>query len=163
MRKISRLILAVIVAVGLLIGVAAAQSNWDVRPGKGVGPLSIGMPISKCEQIVQRNPKADHAFIGHKRPFWIYYLNGVQINYDSNATAYQIYIDKPGIVTSKGIQVGDPQAKFMAAYGKDYLAHELPTAKSQPKQSFYAYKSIGLGFQVENGIVKFIAVFPPHN
>ncbi|MGM9997982.1 MAG: hypothetical protein ACI38Q_01065 [Candidatus Bruticola sp.] len=162
MRVIGRILAVVLMTVVFCIGSAIAQSNWDVRPGQGVGPLNIGMNIKQCEQIVQRNPEADHAFVGKKRPFWIYYLNGVQINYDNSASVYQIYIDKPGIVTSKGIQVGDPQSKFIAAYGKKYLAHELPTATNQPKQSFYAYKSLGLGFQVENEVVKFIAVFPPH-
>lgn len=141
----------------------AAQSGWDIRPGQGVGPFQIGMPIAQCEQQLQRDPQADQVFVGKNRPFWIYYLNGLQINYDSQGQAFQFYIDKPGIPTSKGIQVGDPIEKFIAAYGTGYLAHELPTAKNQAKQSLYVYKSLGLGFQTEGNTVKFIVILPPHS
>lgn len=139
---------------------AWADEGWAVRGGDGVGPLKLGMKIEACEKLVKRNPNADHAFVSGKRPFWIFYLNGVQINYDITSAALQIYVDKAGIPTDKGIQVGDPQDKFMNAYGRNFVSHELPTAKNQPKQSVYVYKNLGLGFQVEGGIVKFIIVTP---
>lgn len=141
---------------------AQAQGNWVVIPGASVGPISLNMPVSKVESMLKRDPAGAH-MIYQGRPVWIFYKEGVQVNYDGSGTAMQIYVDKPGIATQKGIQVGDSQARFISAYGTGYIAHELPTAKSLPKQYFYAYKKIGLGFQVEGDKVKFIAVFDKHN
>ncbi|MBQ7529391.1 hypothetical protein IJT10_05765 [bacterium] len=143
-----------------MCSLAWSNEGWTVRGGDGVGPLKLGMKVEACEKIVKRNPNADQAFVAGKRPFWIFYLEGVQINYDNTSKVLQIYVDKTGIPTDKGVQVGDPQDKFMNAYGRGFVSHELPTAKGQPKQSVYVYKSSGLGFQVEGGIVKFIIVTP---
>ncbi|MBQ7502626.1 hypothetical protein IJT93_07925 [bacterium] len=150
-------------SAALTVSAAFAQSAWKVRNGEGVGPYSIGMTFSECEKTLHRDKNADQVFVRRKQPFWIYYTDGIQINYDHFGKVIQIFVDKPGILTDKGIQVGDPQDKFLAAYGRGCVSHELPTAKSQPKQSVYIYKNMGLGFQVEGGIVKFIIVTLKHS
>ena len=150
-------------SIVLTVSAAFAQNAWQVRSGEGVGPYSLGMSFNECEKTLHRDKNADQVFVRRKQPFWIYYTDGIQINYDHFGKVIQIFVDKPGILTDKGIQVGDPQDKFMTAYGRGFVSHELPTAKSQPKQSVYVYKNLGLGFQVEGGIVKFIIVTPKHN
>lgn len=164
MKRIMRFFIICFLLIGC-IQTGFAQNSWKVRPGEGVGPYSIGMSCKQCEQTLTRVKGADHVFVGrkHNLPFWIYYNEGIQVNYDNKCSAVQFYVDKPGIFTDKGIQVGDAQAKFLEAYGKGYVSHELPTAKSQPKQTLYVYKKSGLGFQVEGGIVKFIVVTLKHS
>ena len=91
MRKSAKLSLLTVLAVLLLSTALWAQkSNWDVRPGEGVGPFHIGMTISECEKYLQRDPQADQVFVRGNMPFWIYYLNGIQINYDSQGCARKV-------------------------------------------------------------------------
>lgn len=165
MNRFCKYLCGIVLAFAVTASAAWADAGWDVRPGDGVGPVSIGMPFSKCETFLKRDPKAEHVFLGRKKtqPFWVYYTNGVQVNYDRKGKAMQVWVDKPGIVTSKGVQVGDSKDKFIAAYGRGYDSHELPTAKNQPKIYAYYYKSSGLGFQIEGGIVKFIIVCQKHS
>ena len=68
--------------------------------------------------------------------------------------------DKVGLKTPEGVQVGDPASRIEAAYGKDYLSHQLPTAARMPKQYVYVYRSKGVEFQTEGDKILFIYVFP---
>ncbi len=149
-------------AIGLALllvctGISFAQAKWSITPGVGAGPIRLGMDIKSIEAIVHRDPNADQSFF-HGRPIWLFYKEGVQVNYDPHQRAMQIYVDKPGITTPGGVQVGDLPSQFLAEYGGDYIAHELPTAQSMPNQYLYVYKKLGIGFQVEGERIKFIFV-----
>lgn len=139
---------------------AAVNTSWVINPGEGIGPIKMGMKFKQIEAMLTRDPKADQCYMRKKYPMWIYYNEGVQAGYDIKQNCIQVWADKPGIKTAdKGIQVGDSAAAFKAAYGKNYLSHELPRPKAAPKQYYYAYKHLGLGFQVESEKIIFIAVF----
>lgn len=161
MRRVNGLLLALLLFV-LSTGAALAQQNWTITPNVGAGPIKLGMGIKEIESILHRDPKADHC-IFHGRPIWIFYKEGVQVNYDAKLKAMQIYFDKPGIVTPGGVQVGDLPNKFLAEYGNDYIAHELPTAQAMPNQYLYVYRKKGIGFQIEGERIKFIFVSPKFN
>ena len=157
MRKLCISLLSIAVFF-VLQGMCFAQgAAWTVTPGVGVGPIKLGMNVKAIEAILHRDPKADQSFI-HERPLWIFYKEGIQVNYDSYGNAMQIYVDKPGIATAGGVQVGDAAKSFMGEFGTKYIAHELPTAKSMPDQYLYVYKSEGVGFQIEGAAIKFILI-----
>ena len=160
MRRLISVIVGILVLV-LASDVAQAQAKWTITPGVGVGPIKLGMSIQEIEAIVHRDPKADQSFF-HGRPIWLFYKEGIQVNYDIKQRAMQIYVDKPGIIAN-GVQVGDPSNKFLPAFGNDYIAHELPTAQSMPNQYHYAYRRQGIGFQIEGSHIKFIFICRPLN
>lgn len=152
-----------LVALALVLaawGSAAAQGKWTINPGVGVGPIQIGMPCAVAERNLTRDPKGDHQ-IASGQPKWIFYNEGLQIHYDSSIQVLQVVVDRPGIPTAEGVQVGDSANRFEQVYGRNYLAHQLPTATQMPKQYFYAYNSKGLGFQTEGDKILLISVFAP--
>lgn len=160
MRRIISVILGILVML-LTSSMAQAQPQWEIVPGVSAGPIKLGMSIEQIEAILHRDPKADQS-IFHGRPIWIFYKEGIQVNYDIKQKAMQIYVDKPGIL-AKGVQVGDPSNKFLPVFGNDYIAHELPTAQCMPNQYHYAYRRQGIGFQIEGDHIKFIFICRPLN
>lgn len=137
-----------------------AETKWTVTPGVGVGPVKVGMHVSGIEKLLTRNPKGDHQEVAG-RPQWIFYNGGVQVHYDNAGKALQVVADKSGMPTPEGVQVGDPLSKAEACYGRNYIAHQLPTASGLPKQYTYVYKERGLEFQTEGDRILFIYVFQP--
>jgi len=140
-------------------GQVLAQENWVATPGVGVGPVRLGMSVGEIEKIVTRAPRKDHWILSGK-PAWIYYVQGLQVHYDKNVRAYQVVVDKPGIKTPEGLQVGDPSSGIQAVHGAPSLSHQLPTAASMPKQYLYVYQSKGLGFQTEGDRILLINILP---
>ncbi len=149
----------VAVLVLALTGWAWAQAGWVATPGIGVGPVRLGMTASAIEKNLTRSPRADHQEISGK-PKWIYYNQGVQVHYDDAATALQIVVDKAGIPTPEGLQVGDPSSRISALYGQAGQSHQLPTAARMPKQYYYVFPSRGLGVQTEGDRVLLLYLFP---
>lgn len=147
--------------LGLALSLGAlAQGKWTVTPGVGVGPVKVGMTVAAVEKLVSRDAKADHQVVNGK-PQWIFYGQGVQVHYDNAGRALQVVADKPGLATPEGVQLGDSLTKVEAAYGRGYMAHQLPTAAGLPKQYTYVYKNLGLEFQTEGDRVILIYVFAP--
>lgn len=150
---------ALILGLALTAG-AFAQAKWAVNPGVGIGPIKIGMHVTAIEKILTRDPKGDHQEVAGK-PQWIFYAQGIQVHYDQAGRAVQVVADKGGILTDKGVGVGDPLSKAEACYGRGYVAHQLPTASGLPKQYYYVYKDQGVGFQTETDRTILIYVFAP--
>lgn len=152
--------LMAIALFALTAGIALAQQQWTAVPGVGAGPIKVGMNIKQVETILTRKPNADHAFRNKKYPFWIYYNEGLQVAYlIPSGKADQVIVDKPGIPTDKGVEVGGSLEQIVDAYGRNYIDHELPTGSKDPKQYTYYYPSQGIGFQLEGGRIKFIYIF----
>jgi hypothetical protein len=143
----------------VLTGWAWAQAGWVATPGIGVGALRLGMTASAIEKMVTRSPRTDHQEISGK-PKWIYYNEGLQVHYDDALKALQIVVDKPGIKTPEGLQVGDPSSRISALYGQAGQSHQLPTAAKMPKQYYYVFPSRGLGVQTEGDRVLLLYIFP---
>lgn len=148
----------VAVLVLVLTGWAWAQPGWVATPGIGVGTLRLGMTAAAIEKMVTRSPRADHQEISG-RPKWIYYNEGLQVHYDDAVKALQIVVDKPGIKTPEGLQVGDPSSRIQALYGQAGQSHQLPTAARMPKQYYYVFPSRGLGVQTEGDRVLLLYIF----
>jgi hypothetical protein len=142
-----------------LSGWAWAQAGWVATPGVGVGELRLGMTASAIEKMVTRSSRTDHQEVSGK-PKWIYYNEGVQVHYDDAVKALQIVVDKPGIKTPEGLQVGDPSSQISALYGRAGQSHQLPTAARMSKQYYYVFTSRGLGVQTEGDRVLLIYIFP---
>ncbi len=158
-RSLGAVVLGLVLAFWGAVQVSA-QGNWVVTPGVGVGPIRLGMSSAEVEKALTRSPREDHVILSGK-PKWIYYAQGLQVNYDEQVRALQVVVDKVGPQTAEGIKVGDPASRFQAAYGAPGLSHQLPTAASQPKQFYYVYKSRGIGFQTEGDRILLIYVFQP--
>lgn len=158
-RSILAWLLGMVLILGAWGSAQAQGSKWIATPGVGVGPVKLGMTAGAIEKSVTRTPGGDHQLI-MGNPKWVYYDQGVQVHYDSAVKALQVVVDKSGIATPEGVQLGDPTSRFEQVYGRDYLAHQLPTAAKKPKQYYYAYKSRGIGFQTEGDRIILIYIFP---
>ncbi|MCR5662252.1 MAG: hypothetical protein K6G50_09000 [bacterium] len=152
--------LMALVLLALASGIAWAQQQWTAVPGVGAGPIKVGMNIKQVEQILTRKPNAPHAYRNKKWPFWVYYNEGLQVAYlIPSGKVDQVVVDKPGIPTDKGVEVGGSLEDITNAYGHNYIDHELPTGSKDPKQYAYYYPPQGIGFQLEGGKIKFIYLF----
>jgi hypothetical protein len=139
-------------------GQVLAQGNWVATPGVGVGPVKLGMSVTDIEKVLTRSPRDDHQIVSGK-PKWIYYAQGLQVHYDENVRALQVVVEKSGIQTPEGLQVGDPSAKIQAVYGAPTGSHQLPTAANRPKQYYYVYSPKGVGFQTEGDRILLVYIF----
>ncbi len=152
---------AVLLVVALALwggGQVLAQGSWVATPGVGVGPIKLGMPAADIEKVLTRSPRDDHQMVSGK-PKWIYYAQGLQVHYDEKVRALQVVVDKTGVQTSEGLQVGDPSTKIQAVYGAPTGSHQLPTAANRPKQYYFVYSSRGVGFQTEGDRILLIYIF----
>lgn len=143
-------------------GLSFAQ-GWTVDPGRGVGPLALEM--SPAQIGSQLTPTE---YIGSpKNPAFVRYSDEVLVQYTANK-AVLITLSKPVINTKagpvkwtpfSGAGVGIPWNSAVTILGKGYVARDLKTASSQPRETYYAYVSKGLGFRVKAGQIVQVDVF----
>ncbi len=153
MNRVKTLLLSV-----TMLATAALAQGWTVDPGKGVGPLTLN--ASPAQIATQLTPTE---YIGSpQNPAYVRYGGDeVLVQYASNK-AVMITLNKPTVKTKggpvkwtpfSGAGVGVAWTVVEPTLGRNYVARDLKVAKSQPRETYYAYSSKGLGFRVKAGMI----------
>lgn len=136
---------------------------WKVVPGDSVGPIRLGA------QYVEANKHlTPHEAIGSTAQGYLRYKEGIELEC-VNQKITQIVINKSVFTAPSGpvevamdgnLRIGASVAQMESALGRGYEARDLKVAKSQPPETYYAYKSRGLGVLVRAGKVVQFAIWP---
>jgi hypothetical protein len=145
-----RVALAVLIIVSSIATVA--DDSWVVRDD-GIGPVKIGMSLSEMNNVLHEKwtmpedkneqscfyvDSAKHADIG----FMI--LDGRLARID---------VDRPGVRTAKGIQVGDSEARALRVYGPNLKVE--PHFYTSPEGHYLTIYSsdsrYGIRFETDSG------------
>jgi hypothetical protein len=147
-----------------LFATTAVAQGWTVDPGKGVGPLALNM--SPTQIATQMAPTE---YIGSpQNPMYVRYGEDLMVQYASNK-AVMITLNKPTVKTKAGAMKWTPPngAGIGTAWnvvepnlGRNYISRDLKVAKGQPRETYYAYSSKGLGFRTKGGIIVQVDVWP---
>lgn len=109
-------ILLFILATLTATALPGANDNWVMRP-QGIGPVKIGMTIAQLNASLSEK----FALPAEKDEQGCFYVSphqhpGVAFMVE-NGRLVRIDVDKPGIATAEGIQVGDSETRAKTVYG----------------------------------------------
>lgn len=151
-----RLIVALVVC--LATAPALAQGTiWKAEPGKGLGPLRLGMSAAQVYHYL-----APTKYIGTRsNPRFVYFGKALLAEFEGGQ-AVMFTVSKRSakakgqpvrLVAPGGVQVGQPWAQVVKVYGSNYISRALKVAKKAPREYYYAYRSRGIGFHVKGSTV----------
>jgi hypothetical protein len=102
--------------VFLVIAVSWAADDWVVRPD-GVGPVKVGMSLAQLN-AASHERFAMPAEKGDQGCFYVHPKSHPQVAFMiEDGKLVRVDVDKRGISTIEGIQVGDTQARTQQVYG----------------------------------------------
>lgn len=142
---------------------ADGVSQWEVVPGKNIGPVALDMSPSQVSQFGEMGETIG----GNKNPVFAYYNKEDFLVYYSAGKAILISVYNPQVLmggkrlpvkTSGGVQVGMSWGEVVARLGQPSVSRGLKVAKSQLPETYYSYDS-GLGFRVQGSVVVQIDVW----
>jgi hypothetical protein len=157
-----------VLLLGLLVTTAAAlaQGGWTVMPGKGVGPLALDMSPSQ----VGAQLTATEYIGGPRNPKYVRYGDDILVEYASNR-AVLITLNKATVNTKagavkwtpfNGAGIGTAWTAAESVLGRGYISRDLKVGSKEPRQTYYAYASKGLGFRTKAGVIVQVDVFASH-
>lgn len=153
-----------ILAILLILSGQALAQGWVAEPGQGVGPVKLGMTIPEVASHLTPTE-----YIGTKKnPRFIRYgdfqaeysvkklvmisLHGNSFGTKSGAATFEL---------KGGVQIGTPFTHVQTVFGRNYIQQELKTAKGAPRETYYAYRFLGIGFRTRADRVAHIDIFEP--
>jgi hypothetical protein len=149
-----------LVAVVILIGVSYAGDTWVIRPD-GVGPVKIGMSLFQLNAALHER----FSLPGNKEDQGCFYVNPkshpVVAFMIEDGHLVRVDVNKPGIKTVEGVQVGDTEAQAQNIYGSSLKLE--PSKYTGDEGGHYltvqtADKHYGTRFETEKGrITEFYA------
>ena len=99
----------------LFVAISFATDAWVVRED-GVGPLNVGMTLAQLtaklhQKLAESESGSDNCFYVHapSHPHLAFMIEDGKMS--------RVDVDAPGITTSAGIQVGDPESRAQRIYG----------------------------------------------
>ncbi len=147
----------------LMCHLAFAQGAWEVTPGVGVGPVKLDQSPQQINSLLaptevmgtSRNPR----FIRYGDNVLVEFNVGKAIMISLHSNSFTSKAGQASIKLNGGVGVGSPFTQVESVYGRNYISQELKTAKGHPREVYYAYKGLGLGFRIKAGRVAHIDVF----
>ena len=109
----------VVLTVLAIAGTAVTQvrSDWVIRED-GVSSIRIGMTLRQLNTVLHEN----FSLPQDKEEQACFYVDSAKHPHISfmvvNGRVARIDVDRPGVFTAKGIQVGDSEADAVRAYGR---------------------------------------------
>jgi len=99
----------------LLVGSSPASDGWVVRDD-GVGPVKIGMALAQLSTALHQELAADE-----RDEQGCFYINARGHDHVGfmiiDGRVRRVDVGAPGLKTSTGLQVGDPEAQVRKVYG----------------------------------------------
>lgn len=149
---------AVILSCLTLLALAPvlAQGAWTAAPGEGVGPLKLAMSVNEVNNVLAptevigstRNPR----YIRYG-DFLVEFAAAKAVMYSWQSNSIKTKSGAVNLQLNAGIGVGTPFNMVETTYGRNYIQNDLKTAKGAPRETYYAYRALGLGFRTKAGRV----------
>ncbi len=145
-------ILALLLSLLCFANQASAADTWIVRED-GVGPTKIGMSLAQLSAVLHEkfSPPADKEDQGC---FYVNPSKHPQIAFMiENGRLVRVDVDREGLSTSEGIQVGDSESHALKVYG--HLLKVEPRAFMEEEGHFLTASSrdgrFGVRFETDHG------------
>ena len=105
----------VLVFAALLL---AANDEWVIRED-GTGPVKIGMSVHDLRKVLQQRVRTSDDLSGADSCFYLKPEGHPYISFMIlDGHLVRVEVDRRGVATSTGIQVGDAEAHTLQVYGK---------------------------------------------
>ena len=132
------LILVSVVASLTATALPAANESWVIRP-QGAGPVKIGMTIAEINAALsekfglpaEKDERGCFCVSPSQHPDVTFMIE--------NGRLVRIDVDKPGVTTPEGIQVGDSETRVKNVYGNRLKVE--PHAYSGPEWHYLTVRS----------------------
>lgn len=110
-------LLATCVALLLTLSPLHAQADaWVIVPGKGLGPIAIGMPWADADKLLSEPSVAENGPRGEW--YYTYDKHGITLVVRGDGRIHRIDVYSDRYSTSSGIRTGLPLSLAEAVYGK---------------------------------------------
>ena len=135
-----------------IINISLADDDWVVRED-GVGPVNVGMNLSQLNTVLHEKFSMPHSK-DDQGCFYVEPTKHAQIAFMiEDGRLVRIDVDKAGVSTAEGIQVGDSEAHALQVYGprlkvesNAYTGHEGHYLTIRSSNGPY-----GIRFETEKG------------
>lgn len=162
MRFFKQFSLAMLMLWSISVGVASAQ-GWTVKPGEGVGAISVGATPSALEAFLQSTRKIGPS----TKPAFVEYTDALIIEFEANKAVTislhkNTFPTRSGVVSwvpYRGAAIGTPWNTVVNQIQGRKLSRKLPTAKGYPDEYYHAYPDLGIGFRVKGGAIEQVDVW----
>lgn len=130
-----------------------ADDGWVVRED-GIGPVKVGMTLSQLNRVLNEKFSMPRDK-GDQGCFYVKPAKHPHISFMiEDGHLVRIDIDKAGLATAEGIQVGDSEARALRVYG-----HRLKTEPQEyPGGNYLTVRSVdgryGIRFETAKGKVQ---------
>jgi len=153
----------VLLLVLLLVNWAAGQSSWVVTPNSGVGAITVGMTSGAAEAILTPSrvigPAKSPVLVEYGKELFVEYQGNHAVMVSLHSNTFSTRNGPVKWVPYKGAAIGTPFSSVVGQLSGRKLSRNLPTAKSQPPESYHAYPDLGIGFRVKGGAISQIDVW----
>ena len=153
----------VVVLLSTMLTATAWSEVWKVNPGTGLGPISLGQEYLQANKVL--TPK--DAMVT-KVGAYLRYKEGIELECQDkkitqiiiHQSSFQGKTGTVDVAVEGNIKIGSSAAQMETALGRNYESHALPVAKKEPPQTYYAYRSRGMGLITRGGAVIEISIWP---
>lgn len=136
---------------------AAEAQGGEITPGKGVGPITLGMSLEDLVRLWGLPQETDRGQDGVDR-YDYGEARGVLV-FLKEGRVFQLIVLTPAWSTATGAKVGTPWPQVRAFLGQP---DEAPAGQT-PDEVRYWYKRLGIAFFLKGRTVAAIAVVPAQN
>jgi hypothetical protein len=154
--------MAMAVLVFVAMTARPAKDRWIIRED-GVGPVKVGMTLPQLNSVLREKFSAPEDK-DEKKCFYVEPSAHPQLGFMiENGYLTRIDVDGPGVLTSKGVQVGDSEDRARRVYGPKMVVE--PHAYNPEEGHYLIILSkdgrYGIRFETEKGkIIKFYEIEP---
>lgn len=150
---ISRQLIVIAMLAVLTVGASLADDAWVVRED-GVGPVMVGMTLSQLNGVLNEKFSLPHDK-GDQGCFYVKPAKHPHVSFmveDGHLT--RIDIDRAGIPTVEGIQVGDSEAHALQVYGRRLKTEPHKFTVGHYLTARSADGRYGIRFETEKGKIQ---------
>jgi hypothetical protein len=140
----------------------AWADTWKINPGVGVGPIALGQEYLQANKYLTPGDA-----VGNQQAGYLRYKEGVDVECE-NAKIIQIVVKQTSFNAKGGpvaiaidgnLRIGSTVAQMEQVLGRGYTAQDLKVGSKQPRETYYAYQSKGIGVLTREGRVVQFAVW----
>ncbi len=151
------LVCALALAAPAAAGTTSEGAGGEITPGKGVGPITLGMPLEKLVSLWGRPQREDRDQDGVVR--YDYGDSQGVLVFLKEDRIIQLLVLTPAWVTPTGAKVGLPWPQVRAFLGQP----DTTLPGQRPDETRYWYKQLGLAFILKGRTVDTIVVLAGFN
>jgi len=142
------------VLISLALLHCAWGETWKLNPGVSLGPIPLGQKYQVANKVL--TPKdflgtAQESLLRYKEGIYLEVIDKQITRIIINESSFEGKTGKVEIAAPGNLVIGSSQATMEQALGRNYLTKDIPVAKSEPKESYFIYQQMALGFRTKGG------------